>query len=201
MVLVRVRIPNHDDVKTHRSKDDFLASWQIDLIIFCMIDDLPNDKLLDDIGWHILTELQANARVSFAELGRRVGLSTPATAERVRRLEDAGIIQGYAVQLNRKQLGLPLSAFVQIRSPAGRCQSVAKALKTIPEVLECHRVTGQECYLLRVAFASMEHLERILDKLNPLGETISSVVVSTPLEHRVIEPSTFSRLQSKSFQL
>ncbi len=151
---------------------------------------LPNENIIDAISWRILEELQTDGRITFAELGRRVGLSTPAAIERVRRLEDAGVIEGYFVRVNLKRLGLPMTAFVHIKALAGECQVVANALKSMPEILECHRVTGEECYIVRIAFASMEHLGQILDKLNPLGQTSSSLVVATPVQHKAVNQVT-----------
>lgn len=144
-------------------------------------------RLLDDIGWQILRELQRNARITFSELGRRVSLTPPAVAERVRRLEEAGVIAGYHVELNGEALGYPVSAFVRITSTGASCAELGQAIKGFPEVLECHRVTGEEAYIAKVAVRSVAHLENLIDRLMPYGETITSVVLSSPVTHRVIE--------------
>ena len=146
------------------------------------------DRLLDSVGWHILRELQANARIPFSELGRRVGLSSPAVTERVRRMEDAGIISGYHVTLNLAMVGLPMQAIMRIRAYAGRSPQIAARVCDMPEVLECHKVTGSDCYVMKVAVESVQHLEAIIDSLAHYGDVTTSLVLSTPVERRIIEP-------------
>ena len=146
-----------------------------------------NDRLLDQTGWRILDELQRNARITFSELGRRVSLTAPAVAERVRRLEEAGIITGYHVELGGERLGLPVTAFIRITATGAACTELGRAIKDFPEVLECHRVTGEEAYIAKVAVRSVAHLEKLIDRLMPYGETITSIVLSSPVTHRVVE--------------
>src|SRR5689334_20476586 len=126
------------------------------------------EKLMDSVGWHILEELQADARINFVELGRRVGLTSPAVAERVRRMEDAGIITGYRVTVDPAKVGLPISAIVRIRT--ANCRSTMARITVqddkIPEILECYRVSGEDSLVLRVAVSSMPHLESLVDRLN-----------------------------------
>src|SRR5438105_8880430 len=136
---------------------------------------------LDAVSWRILSELQDNARLSFSELGRRVGLTSPAVAERVRRLEDAGIITGYRLELNVERLGLPLLAFVRLASRDSTSAQVRQAVQNIPEVLECHHVTGEDCYVMKVAVPSVRHLEGVLEQLLRYGNTTTSIVISTPI--------------------
>ncbi|HLA42658.1 MAG TPA: Lrp/AsnC family transcriptional regulator [Aggregatilineales bacterium] len=144
------------------------------------------EKLLDSVGWQILRELQENARIPFSELGRRVGLSSPAVTERVRRMEDAGIISGYHVTLNLGAVGLPMQAILRIRSYAGRSPQVAAQVSEMPEILECYKVTGVDCYIMKVAVQSVEHLESIIDTLAHCGDVTTSLVLSTPVERRII---------------
>ncbi len=139
------------------------------------------EHLLDDIGWKILGELQQNARISFAELGRIVGLSTPAVTERVHKLEEAGIIVGYRAQIDPAKVGLPMLAFVNVKVGGENLARFMELAATHPEVLECHRVTGAESFLLKVAVSDVTHLEKLLDALMPYVGTTTSMVLSTAL--------------------
>jgi Lrp/AsnC family leucine-responsive transcriptional regulator len=139
---------------------------------------------LDKIGWHILEELQQNGRVSFAELGRRVGLTLPAVAERVRKMEDAGIITGFRAEVDPARIGLPIAAFIRISIAGDVYARVAQAVLAMPEVLECHRGTGADSFTLKVAVESVQHLERVIDKLTPFGTTSTSIVLSTLVKNR-----------------
>src|SRR5262245_3128500 len=143
---------------------------------------------LDGVGWRILTELQDNARLSFSELGRRVGMTPPAVAERVRRLEDAEIISGYRLDLNVEKLGLPLLAFVRLAVRGASAIEIGAAVGEMPEVLECHHITGEDCYILKVAVASVHHLEGMLERLVRFGNTTTSIVISSPVTRRTIAP-------------
>lgn len=149
------------------------------------------EHLLDDIGWKILTELQQNARTPFAELGRVVGLSTPAVTERVHKMEEAGIIVGYRAQIDPAKVGLAILAFVNVKVGGENLVRFMELAATHPEVLECHRVTGAESFLLKVAVADVSHLERLLDALMPYVATTTSMVLSTALAWGNIgKPST-----------
>ncbi len=139
---------------------------------------------IDDIGWHILEQLQKDGRLSFAELGRRVGLTLPAVAERVRKMEDAGIITGFRAEVNPAKIGLPIAAFIRISVVGDVFARIAKAVRDMPEVLECHRGTGADSFTLKVAVESVQHLERLIDKLTPFGTTSTSIVLSTLVKHR-----------------
>ena len=144
---------------------------------------------LDDLDWRILTGLQENARITFSELGRRVSLTPPAVAERVRRMEDAGVIAGYRVELDHARVGLPILAFVRLRAAGDtKCLELGELTKDIPEILECHRVTGEDSYIVKVAVRSVEHLERLVDSLMPYAETVTSLVFSSPVLGRTIRP-------------
>ncbi|GAC1446030.1 MAG: Lrp/AsnC family transcriptional regulator [Pyrinomonadaceae bacterium] len=149
---------------------------------------LSGDKTLDIIGWHILREMQENARLSFAELGRKVGLSTPAVMERVRKLEDAGIITGYHAEINAAKVNLPITAFVRLSVVGNVYTKFIAALEMIPEITECYRTTGADSVIMKVTVASVTHLETLIDQLMPYGTTTTSMVLSTPLVRHVIEP-------------
>lgn len=148
------------------------------------------EKLLDETGWAILRELQQNARITFSELGKRVALTPPAVADRVRRLEEAGVIRGYRADLDPEALGFPVRAFIRITTTGALCTALGEEIKGFPEVLECHRVTGEEAYLAKVAVRSVSHLQDLIDRLMPYGETITSIVLSTPVNHRVVDRAT-----------
>jgi Lrp/AsnC family leucine-responsive transcriptional regulator len=139
------------------------------------------EYLLDEIGWKILSELQQNARIAFAELGRRVGLSTPAVTERVHKMEDAGIILGYRAQIDPAKVGLPILAFINVKVSGENLAHFMDLAASRPEVLECHRVTGAESFLLKAAVADVVHLEHLLDALMPYVATTTSMVLSTAL--------------------
>ena len=141
-------------------------------------------NLLDDVNLRILAELQTDGRVGMAELGRRVGLSAPAVSERVQRLERAGVITGYRAELEPGALGYPISAVVRIRPSPGQLQRIPEIARETQEVAECHRITGEDCYLLRLHLRSIDELEEILDRFTPYGLTTTSIVHSTPVPHR-----------------
>ncbi|MCE5309879.1 MAG: Lrp/AsnC family transcriptional regulator [Acidobacteriales bacterium] len=151
-----------------------------------------DDRLLDNIGWKIVDELQSDARISYAELGRRVGLSTPAVAERVRRLEEAQIIIGYHARVDPRKVGRPVSAFIRV-TVAGEertARLLASIVMEIQEVRECHRITGDHAFLLRADLPSVEELERLIDRLTSFGMTSTSIVLSSPMEYRALgEPA------------
>ena len=143
---------------------------------------------LDGVAWRILIELQEDARLSFSELGRRVGMTAPAVAERVRRLEERGIIRGYRLELDVERLGLPLQALVRLANRGASSQEITRTIRELPEVLECHHVTGEDCYVLKVAVPSMRQLEALLERLLRFGSTTTSIVISTPVTRRTISP-------------
>jgi Lrp/AsnC family leucine-responsive transcriptional regulator len=144
------------------------------------------DALLDDTNLALLAELQLDARLSLAELGRRVGLSPPAVAERLQRLERDGVIRGYHAQLDPAALGYGLSAIIRVRPAPRQLHKVADVARTAPEVVECHRITGEDCYLMKAHIRSMTHLEELLDQLSPFGQTTTSIIQSSPVAARGI---------------
>ncbi|HNP87105.1 MAG: Lrp/AsnC family transcriptional regulator [Chloroflexi bacterium SZAS-1] len=150
---------------------------------------LHSEALLDDINWKLLRLLQANARSSFSDLGRAVGLSAPAVAERVRRLEEAGVIDGYYAAVNPAKVGLPLLAFMRLAEVGDRGERVAALARNLPEVLECHRVTGSDSFLLKIMAISIAHLEALIDRFNPYGQVTTSIVLSSPVtRHNIDRP-------------
>ena len=137
---------------------------------------------LDDIGWKILDALQENARIPFSELGRRVGLSAPAVAERVRRMEDAGLITGYRVDVSFEKVGLPIVALIRVAAPEEKCRRLKQLVQGLAEVLECHHVTGADAYVLKVVASSMKHLESVIEAIaRHCGTPATSVVLSSPV--------------------
>ena len=154
---------------------------------------LEIERLLDETGWHILEALQENARLSYSELGQRVGLSSPAVAERVRKMEDAGIITGFRVEVNMAKLGFPVMAIIRMTSlvRAGTYggesnKQVNSIVSKFPEVIESYRATGSDIVIMKVIASSIEHLEDVIDRLSELGETTTSIVLSSPVIKRVI---------------
>jgi Lrp/AsnC family transcriptional regulator, leucine-responsive regulatory protein len=144
------------------------------------------ERTLDDVGWRILAALQEDARLSFSALGRRVGLSPPAAAERVRRLEDAGIITGYRVELDLEKLGFPMTAVIRVSAPEEKFRQLKAAVQDLAEVLECHHVTGADSLVLRVAAVSVAHLERVIEALGRHGTPTTAIVLSSPVPRRAI---------------
>jgi Lrp/AsnC family transcriptional regulator, leucine-responsive regulatory protein len=143
--------------------------------------------MLDEIDRKILLELQSDARTSYAELGRRVGLTTPAVIERVRKLEDAGVITGYRAEIDTAKIGLPITAFVRMSITGVDYSRIIEVAEQSNEVLECHRGTGGDSFIMKVAVASVQHLQEIIDKLTPYGITTTAIVLSSPVKRRVIE--------------
>lgn len=144
---------------------------------------------LDQLDRNLLAELQHNARLSFAELGRRVGLSTPAVIERVRRLEDGRVIEGYHARINPARVGLTVEAIVRIQIAGDQLQRFAQLVDQVPEVLECHRVTGAESFILRVAAAHVAHLEQVIDKLMPYVATNTAIILASPVAWHPVQPA------------
>jgi Lrp/AsnC family leucine-responsive transcriptional regulator len=143
-----------------------------------------NGTLLDAANLRILTELGADARVSLAELGRRVGLSSPAVADRVARLEAEGVIRGYHAAIDPRALGLTLGVVIRVRPAARQIAKVAEAAQASPEVIECERITGEDCFYVRAHVRDVEHLEELIDRFTPFGQTTTSVVQSAPVPRR-----------------
>lgn len=157
--------------------------------------DSPGNSLLsrgmtdyspDATDWRILDVLQRDGRATFAELAREVAMSPSAVTERVRRLEEAGIISGYAAVVEPERLGLPILALVRLRYPNGNYKPFHDLLDTTPEIVEAHHVTGDDCFVLKVTARSMSHLEGVTGKIGALGSVTTSVVYSSPLPRRAV---------------
>jgi len=145
---------------------------------------MESSALLDEIGRNMLSVLQENARLSYAEIGRRIGLSPAATAERLKRMEDAGIITGYRLDLDREALGLPILAIVRMSCDGVKYRPFLKAVKGLENVVECHHVAGGDAFILKVVAPSVEELERLVEKLLDYGVPTTSVVFSSPVARR-----------------
>jgi Lrp/AsnC family leucine-responsive transcriptional regulator len=150
--------------------------------------------LLDDVNVRLLEELQADARTSLAELGRRVGLSSPAVAERLRRLESEGVITGYRAEIDPRRLGYGLGVVIRIRPAPRQLADVARLARETPEVVECHRVTGDDCYVMTAWVRDVEHLEAIVDAFAAYGQTTTSIMQSAPVPRRGLAPCPTTRL-------
>jgi Lrp/AsnC family transcriptional regulator, leucine-responsive regulatory protein len=139
---------------------------------------------LDEFARNLLIELSRDARASYAELGRRVGLSPSAVAERMRRMEEEGIIQGYFTEISRAALGLPIRAIIRMTCDGNHYHSFLKFVKVLSEVQVCHHVTGADAFFLEVATGSLEDLERLIERLLPHGIPTTSLVFSSPVARR-----------------
>ncbi|KEF08388.1 MULTISPECIES: Lrp/AsnC family transcriptional regulator [Streptomyces] len=140
----------------------------------------------DATDWRILDVLQRNGRAGYAELARAVNMSASAVTERVRRMEEAGVISGYAAVIEPEAIGLGVLAFVRLRYPNGNYKPFHDLLDSTPEILEAHHVTGDDCFVLKVAARSMKHLEEVSGRVGALGSVTTSVVYSSPLPRRPI---------------
>ncbi|MGC9157646.1 MAG: Lrp/AsnC family transcriptional regulator [Terracidiphilus sp.] len=150
------------------------------------------EKLLDALGWKLLIELQKDARISFAELGRRVGLSTPAVAQRVRRMEDEGIIRAYRADISPLHIGLPITAFIRMSVVGDVLAKLTAQVRSMPEIVECHRGTGQDSFIMKVNVISVEHLNHVIDCLTPYGTTSTSLVLTSIVERNLLGPASLA---------
>lgn len=142
------------------------------------------DSLLDEVNLRLIGELQADARLSLAELGRRVGLSAPAVTDRLQRLRDAGVIVGYRTEVDPRALGLALSVVLRVRPAPRQLAKVAEVARTSAEVVECHRITGEDCFFMKLHVRDVEHLEEVIDRFLPFGQTTTSIIQSSPVAAR-----------------
>jgi len=143
-----------------------------------------NDDL-DKIDALILEALFANARISTAELSRQIGLSSPSTAERLKRLEENGVIEGYTIVVNPERMGLPLPVCLRVRPVPGEMDKVTKILNEIPEIVDCDRVTGDDCFIARAHVRSVKHMETLIDRLTPIAMTNTSIIQTSPITRRL----------------
>lgn len=154
------------------------------------------DFALDRTDWRLLAELQKDGRASYAELARAVAMSASAVAERIRRLEEAGVIADYRATVDPERVGLTVMAFVRLRYPSGNYRPFHAMLDSTPEIVEAHHVTGEDCFVLKVLARSMRHLEEVTGRIAGLGAVTTSVVYSSPLPGRAIAPPTDPDKQS-----
>ncbi len=144
--------------------------------------------LLDATNRRPLDELQADARLSLAELGRRVSLSSPAVAERLRRLEEEGVITGYRAEVDPRALGYTLGVLIRSRPAPRQLAAVAQLARDTPEIVECHRVTGDDCYVMTAWVRDVTHLEEVIDAFAAYGQTTTSILQSSPVVRRALAP-------------
>ncbi|NJK49777.1 Lrp/AsnC family transcriptional regulator [Candidatus Gracilibacteria bacterium] len=145
-----------------------------------------SEKILDRTSWKLLQALQTNGRMSFSELGRRVGLTSPAVAERLRRMEEAGVITGYRADVDPEKVGLSLTAIVGLTTLPDRYPQIITLIQNMPEVLECHHVTGNYSFVMKIIARSTTHLEEAIAQLSQYGSTTTSIVLSSPIKVREI---------------
>ena len=147
-----------------------------------------NDGPLDATNLRLLEELQRDARTSLAELGRRVGLSSPAVGERLRRLEQEGVITGYRAEVDPRALGYSLGVHLRVRPGPRQLKGVAQLAQQCAEVVECHRVTGDDCYVMTAYVRDVGHLEELIDQFAAYGQTTTSIMQSSPVPRRSLQP-------------
>jgi Lrp/AsnC family leucine-responsive transcriptional regulator len=152
------------------------GEWPMGLKIPALLRDGRNVKLL--------RLLREDPRISVSELARRIGLSPPATRERIQRLEEAGVIQGTHVDLDPKALGYPIAAFVRVRPMPGKLPKIAELARRMPQVAECHRITGEDCFIMKVYLEELDALDRVLDRFLAYGQTTTSLIQSSPVPPR-----------------
>ncbi len=141
---------------------------------------------LDAIDRRLLVELDADARLSTAELARRVSLSPPAVADRVRRLERTGVIAGYRAEIEPRALGYAIAAIVRVRPTPRQLHRIPELARDTPEVVECYRITGDDCFLMKLHLRSIDELEPVLDRFVMYGQTTTSIIQSTPVSRRAL---------------
>ena len=157
-------------------------------------------EAIDDVNRRLLAELQDNARLTLAELGRRVALSPPAVAERLQRLERDGVIRGYRTDIDPRAFGLALTAIVRVRPAPGQLYNVAELAQAIPEVVDCVRVTGEDCYFITAHLRDVTHLEQVIDRFAVLGQTTTSIAQSAPVPRRGLALADESLIPAGSAQ-
>jgi len=140
---------------------------------------------IDDVDRKLLLALSADARTSLADLARLVGLSSPSVADRLRRLEERGVVKGYSVDVDPAALGLPLAAWLRIRPVPGNLHKVAALLDEMTEIVECDRITGEDCFIAKAHLASVGALEQLIDRINPYAMTNTSIIQSSPVPRRL----------------
>lgn len=148
-----------------------------------------NAELLDEVNRHIIDELAEDPRMTVANLARRVGMSAPAVRERMTRLESAGVLRGVTLEIDPAKIGLPVAAWVRVRPGPGQLSKIAQLAADTPQVSECYRISGEDCFLMQIHVPSIENLEGLLDQFLIHGQTTSSFVIATPVPKRPVLPS------------
>ena len=143
-----------------------------------------SELLRDARNVELLRLLCGDPRMGTSELARQVGMSAPAVRERVLRLEEAGVIRGYRLELDPAALGYPVCAYVRVKPAPGQLPKVAELARTLPQVVECHRVTGEDCFVMKVHLPALDQLDEVLDRFLAFGQTTTSIVQSTPVPPR-----------------
>ncbi len=149
----------------------------------------------------LLAELQANGRLSLAELGRRVGLSSPAVAERLQRLEQEGVILGYHARVDPRKVGMTLSAVIRVRPAPRQVREVGELAQRSPEVVDCRRITGEDCYIMTAHVRDVGHLEEVIDRFAAYGQTTTSIVQSAPVSDRGLTLEPDAQAPTRSLRL
>lgn len=154
------------------------------------------DQTIDAVDALLLRRLEADGRTSIADLARALGMAAPSVAERLKRLEEAGVIRRFTVEIDPAALGYALAAYIRIRPTSGQVAAVAKLLAELPEIVECDRITGDDCFMARAHVRSVEALERLIDRIVPFAQTNTSIIQSSPVRRRLPplndEPSSIS---------
>ena len=144
----------------------------------------PSDLVLDARNVRLLRLLRDEPRLGLAELARRVGMSAPAVRERLQRLEGAGIVTGFRIDIAPAALGYPIAAFIRVRPMPGQLSRIAELATEMPQVVECHRVTGEDCFIMKIHIEALDRLDSVLDRFLAYGQTTTSIVQSTPVPPR-----------------
>ncbi len=142
---------------------------------------------LDSINWSILSELQNNARASLQEISRKVELSAPSVAERISKMEDAGIISGYSAQIDMQALGYNLGVYISIKIRFGQVKKFEEYIHSVPEIIECHKLTGHDCMLMKGYVKDPKHLERLNTQLALYGELTTSLILTSIIDHKIVD--------------
>ena len=154
------------------------------------------EKLLDRTGWHILRMLQENARMTYAQIGKQVGLTAPGVADRIRRMEEAGILTGYRASIDLKLVGLGITAYLRIKASSRPRDALVCCLQDSAEVLEAHNVTGTDDFLIKIAVRDVDHLSEVIVRISEqpgVEETVTYIVMHTPVAHRSVDDSMLQR--------
>ena len=142
------------------------------------------EQLRDARNVKLLRLLSEDPRISVSELARRIGMSPPAVRERMQRLEESGVIQEYRVALDAAALGFPIAAFIRVRPMPGKLPKIAELARKMPQVTECHRITGEDCFIMKIYIEELDGLDRVLDRFLAYGQTTTSLVQSSPVPPR-----------------